>query len=74
MFTSINKEEHELGDTFLNDEKVRVKNEMVPNGGLLLAVADDSDEEMQSVASDEDEEPRVGGPVTMMTTAKTVSK
>jgi structure-specific recognition protein 1 len=74
MFTSINKEEHELADTFLNDEKVRMKNEMVPDGGLLLAVADDSDEEMQSVASDDDEEPRVGGPVMMMATAKAVSK
>ena len=74
MFTSINKEEHELADTFLNDVKVRVKNEKVPDGGLLLAVADDSDEEMQSVASDDDDEPWVGGPVTMTTTAKTVSK
>ena len=59
-FTSINKEEHELTDTFLKDKKVRVKNEMVPDGDLLLAAAgDDSDEEMQSVASDDDEEPRV---------------
>ena len=59
-FTSINKEEHELTDTFLKDKKVRVKNEMVPEGDLLLAAAgDDSDEEMQSVASDDDEEPRV---------------
>ena len=39
---------------------MRVKNEMVPEGDLLLATAgDDSDEEMQSVASDEDEVPRV---------------
>ena len=74
MFTSISKEEYELADTFLNDKMVRVKNEMVPDGGLLLAVAGDSDEGMQSVASDDDEKPRVGGPVTMMTTAKTVSK
>jgi structure-specific recognition protein 1 len=60
MFTSINKEEHELTDTYLKDKKVRVKNEMVPDGDLLLAAAvDDSDEEMQSVASDDDEEPRV---------------
>ena len=73
-FTSINKEEHKLPDTFLNDEKLRVENEVVPDGGLLLAAADDSDEETQSVASDDDEEPRVGGPVTMMTTAKTISK
>ena len=43
MFTSISKEEYELADTFLNDEMVRVKNEMVPDGGLLLAVAGDSD-------------------------------
>jgi structure-specific recognition protein 1 len=59
-FTSINKEEHELTDTYLKEKKVRVKNEMVPDGDLLLAAAgDDSDEEMQSVASDDDEEPRV---------------
>jgi len=59
-FTSINKEEHELTDAYLKDKKVRVKNEMVPDGDLLLAAAgDDSDEEMQSVASDDDEEPRV---------------
>ena len=56
-FTSINKEEHELTDTFL---KVRVTNEMVPDGDLLLAAAgDDSDEEMQNVVSDDDEEPCV---------------
>ena len=59
-FTSINKEEHEPTDAYLKDKKVRVKNEMVPDGDLLLAAAgDDSDEEMQSVASDDDEEPRV---------------
>ena len=59
-FTSINEEEHEVTDTFLKDKKVRVKNEMVPDGDLLLVAAgDDSDEEMQSVASDDDEEPRV---------------
>jgi len=59
-FTSINKEEHEPTDTYLKEKKVRVKNEMVPDGDLLLAAAgDDSDEEMQSVASDDDEEPRV---------------
>jgi len=62
MFTSINKEEHKLTDTLLKDKKVRVKNTMAPDGGLLLGAAaeDDSDEEMQSgVASDDDEEPRV---------------
>ncbi|KAH9080577.1 SSrecog-domain-containing protein [Lactarius deliciosus] len=59
-FTSINKEEHEPTDAYLKDKKVRVKNEMVPDGDLLLAAAgEDSDEEMQSVASDDDEEPRV---------------
>jgi structure-specific recognition protein 1 len=60
-FTSINKEEHEPTDAYLKDKGVRVKNEMVPDGDLLLAAAagDDSDEEMQSVASDDDEEPRV---------------
>ncbi|THH15843.1 hypothetical protein EW146_g4688 [Bondarzewia mesenterica] len=58
-FTSINKEEHEPTDAYLKDKKVRVKNEMMPDGEILLAGADDSDEEMQSVASDEDEEVHV---------------
>jgi len=59
-FTSINKEERELTDTFLKDKKVWVKNEMVPDRDPLLAAAgDDSDEEMQSIASDDDEEPCV---------------
>ena len=31
MFTSINKEEYELTDTFLKDKKVWVKDEMVPD-------------------------------------------
>ena len=59
-FTSINKEEHELTDTFLKDKKVRVKNEKVPDGDLLLAAAGDgSDEGMQRIASGGDDEPRV---------------
>ena len=41
-FMSINKEEHELMDTFLKDKKVRVENEMVPDGDLLLAAAGDN--------------------------------
>ncbi|EIM86039.1 SSrecog-domain-containing protein [Stereum hirsutum FP-91666 SS1] len=59
-FTSLNKEEHEPVDAFLKEKKVRVKNEMMPDGDLLMAGADDdSDEEMQSVASDEREQPNV---------------
>ncbi|ETW81622.1 hypothetical protein HETIRDRAFT_475056 [Heterobasidion irregulare TC 32-1] len=57
-FTSINKEEHEPTEKYLKDKKVRVKNEMVPDGDILLA-GGDSDEEMQSVASDDDEEVHV---------------
>lgn len=60
-FTSINKEDHELVETYLKEKKVRVKNEMVPDADLLLAAAagdDDDDDDMQSVSSD-DGPPRV---------------
>ncbi|KAG6903162.1 hypothetical protein C0995_004710 [Termitomyces sp. Mi166 len=61
-FTSINKEDHELVETYLREKKIKVKNEMVPDADLLLAAAagddDDDDEEMQSVDSDDDR-PRV---------------
>jgi structure-specific recognition protein 1 len=41
-----NKEEHKPTDTCLKDKKMCVKNEMLPDGDLLLAVAGgDSDEE-----------------------------
>ena len=51
-FTSINRDEHEITETYLKDKKVRVKNEMVPDADLLLAaVADDDDDDMQSVMS-----------------------
>ncbi|KAH9952598.1 hypothetical protein BC827DRAFT_1274406 [Russula dissimulans] len=41
-----NKEEHELMDTCLKDKKLCVKNEMLPDGDLLLTVAGgDLDEE-----------------------------
>ena len=54
-FTSINKEDHELVETYLRDKKVRVKNEMIPDADLLLAAAagDDDDDDMQSVSSDD---------------------
>jgi len=61
-FTSLNKEDHELVETYLKDKKVKVKNEMVPDADLLLAAAagndDDDDDDMQSVSSD-DGPPRV---------------
>ena len=48
--TSINRDEHEVIETYLKDKKVRVKNEMVPDADFLLAaVAGDVD--MQSVIS-----------------------
>ena len=52
-FTSINRDEHEITETYLKDKKVRVKNEMVPDADLLLAAVadDDDDEDMQSVIS-----------------------
>jgi structure-specific recognition protein 1 len=60
-FTSINKEDHELVETYLKDKKIKVKNEMIPDADLLLAAAagdDDDDDDMQSVSSD-DGPPRV---------------
>ena len=54
-FTSINRDEHEITETYLKDKKVRVKNEMVPDADLLLAAVagdDDDDEDMQSISSD----------------------
>ncbi|TFY70954.1 hypothetical protein EVG20_g2044 [Dentipellis fragilis] len=58
-FTSINKEEYDRTDAFLKEKKIRVKSDMLTDGDILLAGADESDEEMQSVASDDDEEPHV---------------
>jgi structure-specific recognition protein 1 len=66
-FTSINKEEHEVTETYLKDKKIRIKNEMVPDADVLMAAAgvdeDDDDDEMQSVASSGDavSKPRAGG-------------
>lgn len=57
-FTSINKEEHEPVESYLKDKKLRLKNEMVPDVDLHAAGGGDSDEEMQSVASSGDEQPR----------------
>lgn len=56
-FTSINKEEHEVTESYLKEKKVKVKNEMM-EGELLLAAEDDEDEEMQSVASSGEEAPK----------------
>ena len=60
-FTSINKEEHEVVSAYLQDKKVKTKNEMM-EGELAIGV-DDEDEEMQSVASSGEEvpKPRRGG-------------
>ncbi|KAG6853928.1 hypothetical protein C0991_012419 [Blastosporella zonata] len=60
-FTSINKEDHESVETYMKDKKIKVKNEMVPDADLLLAVTagdDDDDDDMQSVDSD-DRAPRI---------------
>ena len=57
---SINKEEHEPTDAYLEDKKVWVKNEMVPDGDPLLAVAgDNSDEEVQSITNNDNDKPCV---------------
>ena len=58
-FTSINKEEHEPVETFLKDKKVKIKNEMVADVDMMMAAGGgDSDEEIQSVASSGDEQPK----------------
>ena len=56
-FTSLNKEEHEPIESYIKDKKIKIKNEMVQDVDMLLAagVVDDEDEEMQSVASSDDE-------------------
>ena len=60
-FSSINKEEHELIETFLHSKKLRIKNEM--NEELLIAAQlDDSDEEMESPSEDEDIPKRTARP------------
>jgi structure-specific recognition protein 1 len=67
-FTSINKEEHESTEAYLKDKKIKIKNEMVPDADLLMAVAgvddeddddDDDDEDMRSVDGSGDDVPRV---------------
>lgn len=56
-FSSINKEEHEIVETFLKSKKLRVKNEisddMLTGGVALQLDDDDSDVDMES-ASDSD--------------------
>ena len=60
-FTSINRDEHEITETYLKDKKVRVKNEMVPDADLLLAaVAGDDDDDMQSVISSDSDRGKSG--------------
>jgi structure-specific recognition protein 1 len=58
VFTSINKEEHELVEEFLKSKKLRVKNEMNDDMAAVAALDSDSDEEMQSVASDGEDAPK----------------
>ena len=60
-FTSVNKEEHEAVTAYLQDKKVKTKNEMME--GELILGGDDEDDEMQSVASSGEEapKPRRGG-------------
>ncbi|KAH9851695.1 structure-specific recognition protein-domain-containing protein [Lenzites betulinus] len=60
-FTSVNKEEYDHVNAYLQDKKVKTKNEMME--GELIMAPDDDDEEMQSVASSGEEvpKPRLGG-------------
>lgn len=56
-FTSIAREEHEGIESFLKTKKVRVTNDMA-DGDTIMTVPEDSDDEMQSVASSGDEAPK----------------
>ena len=56
-FTSVNKEEHDAVNAYLQDKKVKTKNEMM-EGELIMAADADEDEEMQSVASSGEEAPK----------------
>ena len=59
--TSLNKEEYEVVNAYLQEKKVKTKNEMMQ--GEIIMGPDDDDEEMQSVASSGEEvpKPRRGG-------------
>ncbi|KAF8511603.1 structure-specific recognition protein-domain-containing protein [Gautieria morchelliformis] len=57
-FTSIAREEHESIESFLKSKKVRVTNEMGDGDAIMAAPDDDSDDEMQSVASSGEEAPK----------------
>ncbi len=60
-FSSINKEEHELIESFLHSKKLRIKNEM--NEEILItARLDDSDDDMGSPSEDEDIPKRIAHP------------
>ncbi|OSD07451.1 SSrecog-domain-containing protein [Trametes coccinea BRFM310] len=61
-FTSIVKEEYDHVNGYLQEKKVKTKNEMM-EGELIMAADEDEDEEMQSVASSGEEvpKPRLGG-------------
>lgn len=56
-FTSIAREEHGSIESFLKSKKVRVTNEM-GDGDAIMAGPEDSDDEMQSVASSGEEAPK----------------
>jgi FACT complex subunit SSRP1/POB3 len=58
VFSSINKEEHELVEEFLKSKKLRVKNEMNDDMVAAAGLDSDSDEDMQSVASDGEDAPK----------------
>ena len=55
-FSSINKEEHEGVQEYLQGKKLRVKNKMAED--LIVPALDDDDDEMQSVASSGEEVPK----------------
>ena len=57
-FNAVNRDEHEMMDTYLKSKKVRVTNQMADDV-LNDLIGDDDDEEMQSVHSSGSEEPTV---------------
>lgn len=58
MFNAVNRDEHEMMDTYLKTKKIKVTNQMADET-MNDILGDDDDEEMQSVASSGSEEPTV---------------
>jgi len=63
-FNAVNRDEHEMMENYMKSKKIRVTNQMADDV-LNDLIGEDDDEEMQSIASSDSEEPEVrrGGDV-----------